>query len=92
MKKLLNVLMIVVKILASMLAVEIGAAIYDYCNNGYFYWTEVRDLIPAYAVVVGAAYIGFHIDGIIGTIYKMFHKEVKKPQFVVMKGGDIEGR
>lgn len=92
MKKLLNVLEFVVKMLASMLAVEIGAAVYDYCNNGYFYWTEVRDLIPAYAVVVGAAYIGFHIDDIIGTIYKMLHKEVKTPQFNVYKGGDIEGR
>lgn len=90
MKKFVGILEFVAKMLVSILMVDVAVAVYDYCNNGYWVWTEVPNLVLGYVVVVGAAYVGFNIDRIIGAISGT-HKKVKKPQFVVYKNGDLEG-
>lgn len=92
MKKFIEILEFIVKMLASILVVDVAIAVYDYCNNGYWVWTEVPNLVLGYVVVVGAAYVGFHIDDIIGAISSRFQKNKREPQFVVYKGGDLEGR
>lgn len=93
MKKIEKVLMTMTKILGSMLMVELAAAIWDYCNFGYWEWTKVQDLVPAYVVLVGAAWLGYHLDDLVEIVMNIGRKSrSRKPQFVVMKGGDIEGR
>lgn len=92
MKRIEKVLMVMAKFLASILMVELAAAIWDYCNFGYWEWTKVQDLVPAYVVLVGAAWIGYHIDNGIDVIINLGKKKTRKPQFVVTKGGDLEGR
>ena len=90
MKKIEKVLMTTVKLLGSMSMVELAAAIWDYCNFGYWEWTKVQDLVPAYVVLVGAAWIGYHIDDGIDIVMNIGRKtRSRKPQFVV-KGGDLE--
>lgn len=92
MKKIEKVLMTIAKFLASMLMVELAAAIWDYCNFGYWEWTKVQDLVPAYVVLVGAAWIGYRVDDLVEIVMNIGRKtRSRKPQFVV-KGGDIEGR
>ena len=92
MKKFERLLMTTVKILGSIAMVELAAAIWDYCNFGYWEWTKVQDLVPAYVVLVGAAWIGYHIDDTVEFVMNNIGRKSgsRKPQFIVTKGGDLE--
>lgn len=91
MKKLVKVLEFVVKVAAAVICMDIAVNLYDAIVLGsYWEWNSFRNLSIGYPLILGAAWLGFHVDNGVDFVMNMLNRK-ERPNLIVGKGGNIEG-
>lgn len=92
MKKLIKVLEFVVKVAAAVICMDIAVNLYDVIVLGsYWEWNSFKNLSIGYPLIMGAAWLGFHVDSAVEFVTGLLHKKDRKPNLIVAKGENIEG-
>lgn len=93
MKKLTTILEKLMKLCAAVLTMEVVAYLYSGIKYGFNHvaWPEWTDVTIGYPLILGAVYAVLHGGELLQKVVDFYQKKVRKPNLVVMKGGNIEG-
>lgn len=93
MKKLTFVLEKLMKLMAAVLTMEVTAYLYSGIRYGFEYvsWPDWSDVTFGYPLILGAVWAVLHGGELLQKAVDFYQKKVRKPNLVVMKGGNIEG-
>jgi len=93
MKKLIFVLEKLMKLCAAVLTMEVAAYLYSGIRYGFdcVSWPNWSDVAIGYPLILGAVYAVLHGGELLQKAVDFYQKKVRKPNLVVMKGGNIEG-
>lgn len=93
MKKLIYVLEKLMKLCAAVLTMEVAAYLYSGIKYGFNHvaWPEWIDVAIGYPIILGSVWVVLHGGELLQKAVEFYQKKVRKPNLVVMKGGNIEG-
>ena len=93
MKKLTFALEKILKLCAAVLTMEVTAYLYSGIRYGFdcVSWPAWSDVAIGYPIILGAVYAVLHGGELLQKLTDFYRIRTKRPNLVVMKGGNIEG-
>lgn len=93
MKKLTFVLEKILKLCAAVLTMEVTAYLYSGIRYGFncISCPNWSDVAIGYPIILGSVWVVLHGGELLQKAMDFYQKKVRKPNLVVMKGGNIEG-
>lgn len=93
MKKLTFVLEKILKLITAVLTMEVTAYLYSGIKYGFdcVSWPEWPDVAIGYPLILCSVWAVLHGGELLQMAADFSRRKVKKPNLIVMKGGNIEG-
>lgn len=93
MKKLNFVLEKILKLCTAVLTMEVAAYLYSGIKYGFdcVSWPAWSDVAIGYPLILGAVWLVLRLGELLQMAANFYRMRTRKPNLIVMKGGNIEG-